>query len=761
MELIAKHIEINGLVQGVGFRPFIYRQAINSGLKGWTRNYNGGVELVIEGTTDGYNDFISAITSKSLPVASVSGLKIRDIKVTNFSYFEIRPSHNNSQNITNISPDIAVCDACLEDLRVQPRRLGYPFTNCSHCGSRFSIIKKIPYDRSDTTMDSFEICSECEKEYKDISDRRFHAQTISCWHCGPSYKWISDGHEELHFGKIIHNISSCISERKVIAIKGTGGFNLICDAHDRDSVKRIREIKRRYSKPFAIMFRDLSAVRKYAYVSAIEETLIKSRRRPVVILKAFDSPSEEVNRGFSTLGAILPYTPFHYLLMKGIETDAILFTSANLKGRPLISDNQEAIRFFDDNNCDAVVYHNRNIQNRQDDSVVMVNAGKNLVLRRARGYVPEPVYLGIRVEGILAMGADLKNSFCIGKGKRAIMSQYTGDLEDFDIFSHYKRTINTFQNLFDFLPEYIAIDSHPDFHSSSLGRKLTKESSYPGRPEAISVQHHHAHIASVLAEHQLDEKVIGVAMDGTGYGDDGKIRGSEFLECDLENYRRHFHLACLPLPGGEKAVREPWRMAVAALYKTFDEKYLKLSLRFNELIGFERQKNIINALNKNINIYESCGMGRLFDVIAALLNIVHINHFDGEGPVKLENICSPVRDSYPLLFIDNEYSYEPVVREVVNDLLEGIPIDIISGRFHNTIVKMICDGVKRIANSTGLNKVALSGGIFQNRIITGGVKSNLVREGFDILTNMQVPCNDGGIALGQIAVAAKKLQLCV
>ena len=753
MKIIAKHIKITGLVQGVGFRPFVYRQAGQLGIKGWVRNHTGGVEIHIEGEDEICKKFIDALTSNAPEASSINSLEEISVPVEKFPGFEIKPSLNGSETITNISPDIAVCSDCLQDIKQQNRRINYPFTNCTHCGPRFSIIRDIPYDRQNTSMKPFEMCPECRKEYENIADRRFHAQPVSCWHCGPQYRWVTKNKEENRFDTILRDLSFSLAQGYIVAIKGTGGFHLVCDARNDASIRRLRQIKQRHSKPFAVMFRDLETLKDYARVNKTQEALLMSWRRPIVILDAIKPPSAELNRGFATLGAVLPYTPLHYMLMENIQIPALVFSSANLKGQPLISDNQTALELLNNQDCDAVLYHNRLIRNKQDDSIVREIAGASMITRRARGFVPEPVLLNFDVEGILAMGSDLKNSFCAGKDRRAIMSQYMGDLEDFDVFRHYQTSIDDFRKLFRVQPKHIAIDAHPEYHSSKYGKKLARKTP---DTEIIRIQHHHAHIASVLAEFGLNEKVIGISMDGTGFGDDGKIWGSEFMICDLESYQRFYHLAHIPLPGGDKAIREPWRIAVSAIYQAMGKAYMDLPLEFHQNVSISKQNGIIKAINQKVNIFESCGMGRLFDVVAALTNLVHTADFDGEGPIKLENNYKSDANYYPVEFFDGEYRYEPVIRAIANDLAENTAPEIISGRFHNTVAEMIYDGAERTAANTGLQKIALSGGLFQNRIITEKVHSHLTRKGYTVYLNRTVPCNDGGIALGQLAIASKK-----
>ena len=804
MKTVAKHIDIKGLVQGVGFRPFIYRHARKHQLKGLVRNYSGGVEVHLEGDKSNYISFLDTLRNQAPRASQISKIKETHAKIYNYSTFSIQPSLNGSNQITNISPDIGVCDDCLEDMKKQPRRYRYPFTNCTHCGPRFSIIKDIPYDRPFTTMHDFEMCPECRQEYENVADRRFHAQPVSCRKCGPVFELIGKKNSlgkkpdygfdrkvedswQLAVGKmqeeylfancqlpianlkkpstkkthLLNKLAQSITSGKILALKSTGGFQLIADARNEAIIRRLREIKQRHSKPFAVMFKDLKTVREYTEISEEEAKALQSWRRPIVVLKQKKALSEEVNRGFSTLGVVLPYSPMHYLIMEALDIPAIVFTSANLKGQPLISENGKARQLLEKNFCDAVLQHNREISHRLDDSIVRIMNDKPALIRRARGFVPGPIQMKNDVEGILAMGADLKNSFCTGKDRRAIMSQYIGDLENFDVFHHYQNSIHEFLRLFSVKPEIIACDAHPDYHSSKYATRLIrKDTNLNGRkPQLVCVQHHHAHIASVMAEHHLDEKVIGVAMDGTGYGDDGKIWGSEFFVNDLESYERKYHLAYLPLPGGEKAIKEPWRLATAVLYQIFGRKFLQFPQ--NHDMAKKDQLSVIKAVQKNLNIHKSCGMGRLFDVAAALLNLVHTSHFDGEGPIKLENITTSAEQSYPFRLENATFNYEPIIRSMVDDLRANAPKGTIAARFHNTIIEMIEYGVKTISASEGIKKVALSGGIFQNKYITEKLTARLIKNGMTVYTNEKVPANDGGIALGQMVIADKKKQLCV
>lgn len=760
METTARHIQVYGLVQGVGFRPFIYRHATRLGLKGWVRNHMAGVNIHVEGTHDQCLRFVETIRDHAPEASSVLSVHSREVNELGLHQFEILKSENGHDKITDVSPDIAVCYNCMQDMEVQQRRLHYPFTNCTHCGPRFSIIRQIPYDRANTSMESFTMCDSCRMEYNDVMDRRFHAQPVSCNLCGPEYSWIEGDYVITNWQGVSDKLLAYLEQGKIICLKSTGGFQLICDASNDESINRLRQIKQRKNRPFAVMFRDIKTLNHFAYISDEEKNILTSWRRPVVLLREKKALSPLVNKGLDTVGAILPYTPLQHIIMKQLQTPALVFTSANFNNQPLISRNQDAIAFYEQGGCDAVVIHNREIVNSTDDSVVKVRqAGVNLI-RRSRGYTPEPVYLNTNTEGILALGADLKNSFCIGKDQKAIISQYMGDLENYDVYERFTKNIDALSSLFHFKPEIIVHDLHPGYFSTKLAENLVFKNDYKS-VRTIAVQHHHAHIASVMAEYNLDEKIIGVAMDGTGYGDDGKIWGSEFMVCDLNDYQRILHLKYMPLPGGEAAIREPWRLAVALGYEAFSKGFVNLNLEFHNVIPKVQQMLTIKAIEADLNISWSCGMGRLFDAVAALLNLVHVSGFEGEAPMKLESICKHTNDLYPVKIDGDEIQYNNIIIGVISDLLNNIPKAEISGRFHNTVAKIICDGIKVLSDKNGIKKIALSGGVFQNKILTDKVWNDLMNNGYIVFTNQKLPCNDGGVSLGQMAIATKKSALCV
>ena len=630
-----KHIkiQIKGLVQGVGFRPFVYRVAVKNKISGWVNNQQDGVLIEASGDFEDIQKFISSLKTEA-PAAT----KIQDFQVSNSNKiynngFHIILSEQNSadKEITQIGPDISVCDKCLEDIQKQKHRLNYPFTNCTNCGPRFSIIRDLPYDREKTTMDVFEMCPVCKSEYENPSDRRFHAQPVACINCGPNYKFISGEIETEIFDEILESTSKFIDEGKIVAIKGIGGFFIACDALQGDSVGLLRKRKSREGKPFAVMFKDIKTMKQFCFINVEEEIALTSWQRPIVILQSKNKLPESVSNGINTVGAMLPYMPFHYLLFEKLKTPAIIFTSGNFSDEPIIISNKKAENDLPQI-CDAVVTYNREIYNRTDDSVLQVINKKPRLMRRSRGWVPNPVYLKFKADGILATGGELKNTFCLGKGNQAILSQHIGDLKDFETLSFYENNIQQFQKMFRVKPELVVHDLHPEY----LSTKYALNSGLP----TFAVQHHHAHIASCMAEHGLDEKVIGVSFDGTGLGDDGNIWGSEFFVCDLMDYKRILHFDYVPMPGGDLETKEPWRMAVSLLYKTFGRDFLHFKLPFLKSISDEKLEWVLKAIDGKINCPLTSGSGRLFDAVSALLNLCTYSTFEAEAPMRLENIAA-------------------------------------------------------------------------------------------------------------------------
>jgi hydrogenase maturation protein HypF len=740
-------IIVEGLVQGVGFRPFVYRLAKQYNCNGYVLNRTDGVLIKIEGKKEDTDKFITELNSGHPKAAVIENIYTEKDKIENITDFKIAVSQDLSDEISQISPDIAVCDDCIDDLKNQPHRLNYPFINCTNCGPRFTIIKDFPYDREKTTMRDFRMCDKCAAEYNEVSDRRFHAQPIACNNCGPAYKLNIDGKTISEFDRILDILASYISKGKIIAIKGLGGYHIMCDALNEESVKRLRSSKHREGKPFAVMFSDIKSIKEYAMVSEDEEKSLLSWHRPIVLLDGKKDIASGVCVGFSTIGAFLPYMPIHYLLFEKLDITALVMTSGNFHEEPIIIDNKDAI-----NNlykiADAVLTYNRDIYNRTDDSVVRIINNSECIFRRSRGYAPAPVTLDFNIDGILAAGAELVNCFAVGKGKQAILSQHIGDLKNYETYEFYTETIEIFKKLFRFNPTLVVSDMHPDYLSTRYAENINIEH--------IKVQHHHAHIASCMAENNLDESVIGVSFDGTGYGTDGNIWGSEFLVADLKEFKRYTHFEYIQLPGGDKAVEEPWRTGLAYLYKYFGRNLYKFNLPFLKDISKEKTDNIITAIDKKINCPLSSGAGRLFDAVAAIMNICTFSEFHAEAPMRLESITARNIEKYYDLSTGKPVSFENMFKEMIADIKKGVSNPVLSAKFHNTIIYAIFDTVEQMRKETGIDKVVLSGGTFQNKYIMERLIPMLSNKKFKVYTQSKIPCNDGGIALGQLVIAAKR-----
>ncbi|MCF8365555.1 MAG: carbamoyltransferase HypF [Bacteroidales bacterium] len=746
----AYKIHVTGLVQGVGFRPFIYRIAFENNICGWVENNIRGVFIEAEGKKTDVENFVRDIRTKAPPASGIEKIELHEIPLRNFIGFTIQKSTDASEGITEISPDIAVCDDCLEDLKTQPNKIAYPFTNCTNCGPRFTIIKDLPYDRHKTTMDVFEMCRDCRVEYSDPLDRRFHAQPVACNKCGPEYELIVNDQSYYDFNKILSLTAELVESGKIVAIKGMGGFHLMCDATNEKAVSNLRQRKLREGKPFAVMFANIETVLKYADVSPAEKDFLHSWKRPIVLLLSRHSLAPSVNTGFHRMGVMLPYMPFHHQLFEKLKTPAIVLTSGNISDEPIILNNQKAIENLSAL-ADAFLIYNREIYNRTDDSVGFVVNEKPTLIRRSRGFVPTPIRTKLNVDGIFAAGAELVNCFAVGKENLSIMSQHIGDLKNFDTYQFYEETIGKFQNLFRVNPTIAAVDLHPDYFSTRFGRELGIE--------IVEVQHHHAHIASCMAEHGLDEKVIGVSFDGTGLGDDGNIWGGEFFVCDLNDYKRFTHFDYIPMPGGDKVTKEPWRTAISYLYHTFGNDFLDFDLKFLKTIPKTNVNLILEAVQKNINSPLSSSCGRLFDAVSAMINLCTVSKFHAEAPMRLESIAQGGNSESYSFGLEAILDFRPTIREIVTDLKSGIPASVISAKFHNTMVKVIVETTLKIHTTTGLKKVVLSGGSFQNAILLGKSETELIKHGFGVFTHEKVPANDGGIALGQLVVAAKRRNL--
>ncbi len=680
-------------------------------------------------------------------VSQIDEIRVDKAEIEGLNDFVILASQDNSEETSEISPDIAVCAECLADMKTQPNRINYPFINCTHCGPRFTIIKDFPYDRKKTTMAPFDMCDHCREEYINIMDRRFHAQPVACNQCGPVYTLYSGDKVIRDFTEILTLACSVIKNGGILAVKGTGGFHLMCDARNESSVSRLRLSKKREGKPFAVMFRDIESIKDFTHVSEEEEKALLSWRRPIVILNTANQPSYSISSGLNTMGVFLPYMPWHYLFFEQSGLDAIVLTSGNLAGEPIIINNLKALELMP-SVADGVLTYNREIYNRTDDSVVRIMGGRERIIRRSRGFVPAAVNVHLDVSGILATGAELSNSFCLGKGKRAYLSQYIGDLKNRETMDFFEETVNLFLKLFRSKPLLVAADLHPDYLSTRYARSMGIE--------LMQIQHHHAHIASCMAENGLDEPVIGLAFDGTGYGDDGNTWGSEFLVCDYKGYVRRNHFAYMPMPGGDRAAEEPWRMGLSLLYQSFGDHLYDLDIPFIRSIDQKKARLITGAISKNINAPLSSGAGRLFDAIAGITGICTDSLFHAEAPMKLE---SAIRDDIGGFYdIDdtNGISFLPAIQQVCADLAQGVSPGIISARFHNTVVEATFREAEKIRRETGIKKIVLSGGTFQNKYLFESLETKLRKNNFVTFSHEKTPCNDGGLALGQLVIAAAK-----
>jgi hydrogenase maturation protein HypF len=723
--------------------------AAKYGLFGEVDNRTDGVCVIVNGDIKTIEKFSNDILRNAPPASQIKSIEINKIQSTAYDSFKITASKILDNLITEVSPDIAVCQDCLDDLEKDPERIDYPFVNCTNCGPRFTIIEELPYDRPKTTMKSFTMCKSCCMEYNDILDRRFHAQPIACNSCGPVYSYKDPVKNLSNIKEILKEVSAQMASGKTVAIKSLGGYHLMCDALNNDAVRNLRQKKQRDSKPFAVMFRDLNAAKKYCYIEEEEEKALKSWRRPILILKQKKLLAELVSNGLNTIGAMLPYMPVHYILFRMLKTPVIVLTSGNISDEPIITDDLLAEKQLMPV-ADSLLTYNRQILNRTDDSVIRIINNKESLIRRSRGFVPRPVDVKCNVEGILAVGAEQKNSFCIGKRNQAVMSQFIGDLKNLATYDFFSEAIDRFSKLFRFKPTYIACDLHPDYLSSQYAEALEKELKIP----IFRIQHHHAHIASCMAEHGIDEKVIGISLDGTGYGSDGNIWGGEFMIADLKDFSRFTHFDDIALPGGDTAIDEPWRTAFSYIYKYFGNNFNFKSIPIFNSIDDKKLQMVKEMLVMKINSPVSSGAGRLFDAVSAILGLCSVATFDSEAPMRLESAISDKTDNIYPFIAEKPVVFSETLKAIINDL-PGQTISIISAKFHNTVAQVILEVARQIRTETSINKVILSGGVFQNKYLLEKSLYLLTRNRFKVFTNHLVPPNDGGVSLGQLVIASK------
>jgi hydrogenase maturation protein HypF len=752
-------IRIHGIVQGVGFRPHVYHLAKRHHINGWVRNQADGVEVEAFGRHDEVTLFVEELGSKAPPLARIVHQEFVEIpdQHCESSGFRILHSQDSQPRVALISPDVCICDDCLKEL-LDPsdRRYRYPFTNCTNCGPRYTIIRDIPYDRHKTTMAPFTMCNDCALEYHDPDNRRFHAQPNACWHCGPQV-WL-----ETTEGKCLAERDAAIAETisqlaggAIVAIKGLGGFHLAVLATNEYAVNRLRRRKVREEKPFAVMFSGPGAVEEHCLVDNAEMDLLLSRVRPIVLLERRRHDSQTIALAPSIaprnrrLGAFLPYTPLHTLLFAHVRFHALVMTSGNRSDEPIATANAEARERLSDI-ADLFLFHDREIYLRCDDSVACTIVGKPLLIRRARGFAPAPVFLRESLPAVLAVGAELKNTVCLVRGHEAFVSQHVGDLENQETLSCFEHTIDHLQRILHVQPQVIAHDLHPDYLSSQWALQQPNL-------QKVGVQHHHAHIASVYAEHRLTGAVLGLALDGTGYGSDGTVWGGEILRVAEDHWVRLGHLRQVPLPGGNMAAREPWRMAVSYLWSLSPEG---IEEQFRDLLSrwpSDRWQVVLQMLRRGVHSPLTSSCGRLFDAVSALIGFRDINIYEGQAAIELEQLLEPHQEGYQgdltvangLLVVDPL----PMVSQVVADMRAGQRPGEISGRFHRGLVQLLADALASVAGSEGLHRILLSGGVFQNAYLSEQLESRLRQSGFEVYSHHELPPNDGCIALGQAFVA--------
>ncbi|MGI8917825.1 MAG: carbamoyltransferase HypF [Pyrinomonadaceae bacterium] len=752
-------ILVRGLVQGVGFRPFVYSQASLRDLRGRVRNNTAGVLIEVEGKSSDIEKFVSDLTLNAPPLSAIESVDCNhNLAPADYANFAIMESAYEGEKFVAISPDVSTCNDCLAELfDPQNRRYRYPFINCTNCGPRFTIIENVPYDREQTTMREFEMCAACRREYEDPLNRRFHAEPVACPECGPRLFLTQAEAKTLpDVGDAINETRALLAQGRIVAIKGIGGFHLVCDALNADAVALLRARKYREDKPFAMMASSVAVIRKYCEVSDEAEQLLLAPQRPIVLLRKREGCqiSPAVAPGVNNLGFILPYSPLHQLLLADLDRPLVM-TSGNISDEPICFTDEAALQHLDQI-ADYFLLHDRRIHMRTDDSVVRVHRRREMIVRRSRGYAPAPLRMGFHfAQQVLACGAELKNTFCLGRENHAFISHHIGDLKNLETLNSFHEGIEHCKRLFDLKPDVVAYDLHPDYLSSKYAQGLDDAFA------KIGVQHHHAHIASCMADNQIDGDVIGVAMDGLGFGTDGRLWGGEFFVANFADAERVAHLEYMPLPGGEMATREPWRMAAVYLQQTFGDAFLNLELDAVSKLNRDKWATLNRMIVTRTNSPETSSMGRLFDAVAALLGVRSFINYEGQAAIELEGLVdAESHGSYQ--FGVNEVGVitaREVIREAVADLLNGTLAPTVSARFHRAVARLIAEVAGRVREKRKINRVALSGGVFQNIFLLEESCELLQRRGFEVYTHNQVPANDGGISLGQAAVANAQISL--
>ncbi len=752
----AYSIKVQGIVQGVGFRPYIYRLAEQYNLKGWVLNSASGVFIEAEGDEVELRAFLENLQQEPPPLAVIRSCTVHTVEPKGYRDFIIKVSDDREEKNVMISPDIAICEDCKQEVgNRSDRRFEYPFTNCTNCGPRYTIIRDVPYDRSMTTMASFPMCQQCQAEYGDPRHRRFHAQPNACPVCGP-HTWLVD-----RFGKVVnHDIRDLLKAGHIAAVKGLGGFHLAADATNRGAVAALRQRKKRDSKPFAVMARDLSIARKYCKVNDEQEQWLNSRPAPIVILaqqEEYGLAGDHIHPGLDTLGVMLPYTPLHYLLFDD-ELELLIMTSANISDEPLIIDNNEALEKLAEV-ADFFLFHNRDIFNPCDDSVMRVTELKTpQLLRRARGFVPAGIVVPTRSEPVLALGGEMKNTFCITRSGEAYLSQHWGDLNHYNNYVNFQAGIERFKKMLNVEPQVIAHDMHPNYQSSRWAREQ-------GTIQRLEVQHHHAHMAAVMAENNLQDELLGLICDGTGWGTDGAVWGGEILRGDYRGFHRLAHLKYVPLPGGDIAAQKPYRMALSYLYSALGAEGMDLAGPLLPDLT-EQEKILIIKRIDDAREPTTSSCGRLFDAVAAVLGICSVNKYEGQAASELEARAARYEQGYYGYTLEPDddmwlMDVMPMWRELLADLRQNIGVDRIARKFHLTLAEMFLAALVKLREATGLNRVVLSGGVFHNQILLVRMYQSLKEQGFLVYQHRLVPPGDGGISLGQAIIASEVKGQCV
>ncbi|MFQ5640681.1 MAG: carbamoyltransferase HypF [bacterium] len=761
MNLIRREkIRVNGIVQGVGFRPFVYRLARDCDLAGFVHNNSEGVLIEVEGTPNSLQRFRSRLHQTPPPLAQIVEFQIEVLAPRGEQRFSIQSSECDALPQTLISPDAAVCEECLQELfDPKNRRYHYPFINCTNCGPRHTIVRSLPYDRPFTSMAGFPMCEPCQQEYDDPANRRFHAQPNACPDCGPHLSLLDNAGKEILSEDLISEVVRLLRLGRIIAIKGLGGFHLAVDARNDCAVQELRRRKGRAEKPFALMAPDIACVKRFCFLEEEEEEtdFLQRPMRPIVLLPARPghplAPSVAPRNRY--LGFMLPYTPLHYLLLWN-NFQALVMTSGNFSEEPIVTDNAEALERLAPL-ADFFLLHDRDILQRCDDSIVRYAAHSVRLLRRSRGYVPRPVFLQQPTrKRILACGGELKNTIALSRSDTVFLSQHIGDLDNPAALAFFENSVRHFQNILEIKPDAIAYDLHPEYLS-------TKWAMQQEGLEKVGVQHHHAHLASVLAENRKQERAIGIILDGAGYGADGAIWGGEILIGDLTHFERFAWLAPTALPGGAAAIRQPWRMALSYLFETYGQDWQRLKLPFCAHVRDEDARLILQMIEKRLNTPITSSCGRLFDAVAALLGLRTEINYEAQAAIELEmSIDERERDLYreaiPPTDIRGPLAVSPMFRAIVADVQHGEPTGRIAARFHRTLAELFLAAACSARQAAGIEIVALSGGVFQNIYFFTYMLNRLREEKFQVLTHKQVPCNDGGLSLGQVVIADRQLE---